>query len=87
MMRLATIALLLLSSVVMTTVAYADDDDKKWIAQCLADNAAGAAPEVVAKYCKCMNDKMDSSEAQSITKWEANHPKEKADCDKESGWK
>ena len=86
-MRLATIALLLFSSVAMTNVAYADDDDKKWVVQCVADNAAGAAPDVVAKYCVCMNNKMDSNESQSITKWEANHPKEKAECDKESGWK
>lgn len=86
-MRLATIALVLLSAVAVTPVAMADDDDKKWVAKCVADNAGGAAPEVVAKYCKCMNDKMDSNESQSITKWESSHPKEKAECDKESGWK
>jgi hypothetical protein len=34
-----------------------------------------------------MNEKMDNNETQSISVWEKSHPKERAACDKESGWK
>jgi len=69
-------------------VAQAGSDDAKWIAQCIQDNAdAKVAPEVIVKYCTCMNNKMDNNETQSITQWEKSHPKERAECDKESGWK
>lgn len=68
--------------------AFADADDKKWIAQCIKDNAdAKVTAEVVAKYCTCMNDKMDDNETQSITQWEKSHPKEEAECDRQAGWK
>ena len=63
-------------------------DDLKWINKCVSDNQRqGATPEVVRKYCICMNEKMDDAETQSITQWEKSHPKEMAACDKESGWK
>jgi len=62
-------------------------DDIKWINQCMADNKGGAAEEVVAKYCKCMNDKMSESETQSITQWEKTHVAEREACDKAAGWK
>ncbi len=63
-------------------------DDVKWINQCVEDNKnEGAKPEVVLKYCTCMNNKMSQNETQSITEWEKTHPKEEAECDKESGWK
>ncbi len=69
-------------------IAYADSYDLKWIAKCIEDNAdAKVAPEVVSRYCACMNNKMDSNESQSITQWEKTHPKERAECDRESGWK
>lgn len=69
-------------------VAQAGSDDAKWIAQCIKDNAdAKVAPEVIVKYCTCMNNKMDNNETQSITQWEKSHPKERGECDKESGWK
>lgn len=42
--------------------------------------------EVITKYCTCMNNKMDENETQSITQWEKSHPKERTECDKESGW-
>jgi hypothetical protein len=68
--------------------ARADSDDVKWIAQCLKDNAdAKVDASVVQKYCACMNDKMSSSETQSITEWEKTHVAERAACDKEAGWK
>jgi hypothetical protein len=62
-------------------------DDLKWINQCVTDNKGGASDEIVRKYCICMNEKMDNNETQSISVWEKSHPKERAACDKESGWK
>jgi len=53
----------------------------------LDDNKGGASPAVIRKYCMCMNEKMDDNETQSISTWEKSHPKERAACDKESGWK
>ena len=68
--------------------AFADADDLKWVSKCIKDNAdAKAAPEVVVRYCTCMNDKMDANETRSITQWEKSHPKEMAECEKVSGWK
>jgi hypothetical protein len=63
-------------------------DDLKWINQCVRDNRnEGAKPDVVRKYCICMNEKMDDGETQSITQWEKTHPKERAECDRVAGWK
>lgn len=63
-------------------------DDKKWIAQCIKDNAnEGAKADVVAKYCTCMNDKMDNNETRSITQWEKTHATERHACERVSGWK
>jgi hypothetical protein len=62
-------------------------DDVKWINQCMRDNKGDAKEDVVRKYCTCMNNKMDNNETQSITQWEKSHPKERAACDRESGWK
>ncbi|MDR3497341.1 MAG: hypothetical protein P4L82_22335 [Ancalomicrobiaceae bacterium] len=68
--------------------AFADADDAAWIKKCVSDNKReGATPEVVAVYCACMNEKMSSNETQSVSTWEKSHPKEMAECDKESGWK
>jgi hypothetical protein len=64
-----------------------DADDLKWVNQCIDDNKGGASPTIIRKYCMCMNEKMDSNETQSISTWEKSHPKERAACDKESGWK
>ncbi|MBI5522497.1 MAG: hypothetical protein HY910_07710 [Desulfarculus sp.] len=69
-------------------LACADQYDAKWIAECINDNAnANVAPEVIAKYCTCMNDKMDRNETRSITQWEKTHPMERADCDRQAGWR
>lgn len=62
-------------------------DDLKWVNKCIDDNKGGAAPAVIRKYCTCMNEKMDDNETQSISTWEKSHPKERAACDKESGWR
>ena len=64
-----------------------NSDDLKWVNRCIDDNKGGAAPAVIRKYCMCMNEKMDDNETQSISTWEKSHPKERAACDKESGWK
>jgi len=69
------------------SLAFANADDAKWVAQCLKDNKdAKVSVEVITKYCTCMNNKMSDNETQSITQWEKSHPKERAECDKESGW-
>lgn len=66
----------------------ASGDDKKWINQCIRDNKAeGATPEVVRKYCTCMNDKMDENETRSISQWEKANPNAMRDCEKQAGWK
>jgi hypothetical protein len=62
-------------------------DDVKWINQCITDNKGGASDAIVRKYCICMNEKMSDNETKSITEWEKTHPRERAACDKESGWK
>jgi hypothetical protein len=61
-MKLPTVMLILIGSLAVTSLAYADAYDLKWIAKCIEDNAnAKVAPEVVSKYCTCMNNKMDSN--------------------------
>lgn len=70
-----------------TGSAKLDADDIKWIDQCAADNKDGAKPDIVLKYCTCMNDKMDDNETQSITQWEKTHVAEHNACDREAGWK
>lgn len=68
--------------------ALANSDDAAWIAKCVSDNAdQNQTAEVVAVYCSCMNDKMSSSETQSITTWEKSHPREQEACSKQAKWK
>ncbi len=89
-MKTPVIALLIATAAFAGGTAKAQKlnaDDIKWINQCIDDNKGGAAAEVIRKYCTCMNDKMDSNETRSITQREKTHPKERAACDKESGWK
>ena len=86
-MRFLTIAMLLLGTSLASNVAYADNDDLKWVAKCIQDNAAATVgPDVVAKYCACMNSKMSDSESQSISQWEVSHTTEKKQCEAASGW-
>jgi len=87
-MKWLGIAVLFAVAIVTNGPARADADDMKWIAKCMQDNAgASVAPEVVTKYCTCMNNKMDSNETQSISTWEKSHPTEMKACEKEAGWK
>jgi len=89
-MKLTTVVLFFVASIVPVGTASAqkmNSDDVKWVNQCIDDNKGGASATVVRKYCMCMNEKMDNNESQSITQWEKSHPKERAACDKESGWK
>ena len=89
-MKYAAIALALIASLIAGNKVYAqrlNADDVKWINQCIDDNKGGAAATVIRKYCTCMNEKMDNNETRSISQWEKTHPRERAACDKESGWK
>lgn len=64
------------------------NDDKKWVNQCLKDNAdAKVSQDVVLAYCVCMNNKMDDNETRSISQWEKANPAAMAACEKASGWK
>ena len=83
----AVVLLAAVSLVASRTTFAATTDDVKWINQCVKDNKGDAAEPVVLKYCTCMNNKMSDDETQSITQWEKSHPKERAACDKEAGWK
>ena len=87
-MKITAVMLALIGSLMVSSMAYADANDLKWIARCLEDNIeAKVATEVVVKYCTCMSNKMDRNETLSITQWERIHPTERAECDRESGWK
>ncbi len=91
-MKIATVALLAAMPLLVSQAALAQQlnaDDMKWINKCIADNKGepGGTPEIIRKYCMCMNEKMSNNETQSITTWEKSHPAERAACDKELGWK
>ncbi|RJF82159.1 hypothetical protein D3877_19060 [Azospirillum cavernae] len=63
------------------------DDNAKWVAQCQKDNSdAKVSPDVVTKYCTCMNNKMSDSETRTITEWEKANPQSRKACEKEAGW-
>ena len=86
--RLLAGSFAMLACLASATPTLAASDDAKWVARCISDNKdAKVAVDVVAKYCTCMNNKMDDNETLSITAWEKTHPTERAACDKESGWK
>jgi hypothetical protein len=71
-----------------SAAAFAGADDTKWVAKCISDNSdAKVSVEIVAKYCTCMNNKMDDNETKTITQWEKTHPAEMKACEKEAGWK
>ena len=68
-------------------IALAGADDIQWIGKCMVDNKdEGKGPDVVYKYCKCMNEKMDEEETQSVTQWEKSHPTEEKQCELAAGW-
>ena len=89
-MKSASIAIAFAVSVLAACSAQAqkmDADDLKWVNQCIDDNKGGALPEIIRKYCVCMNEKMDSNETRTISQWEKANPRARAACDKASGWK
>jgi hypothetical protein len=85
-MKVATFVLAL-AAIGFTAAVAATTDDVKWINRCVADNKGDASPEVILKYCTCMNNKMSDNETQSITQWEKTHVAERKACDRESGWR
>ncbi len=69
------------------STVYADEDDAKWVAQCITDNQSeGQSIKTLTNYCGCMNNKMSSSETQSITEWEKSHKQEEEACSRAAGW-
>jgi hypothetical protein len=89
--RIAAISLIGLAAAIALPMGAAAQsaDDKKWVAQCKKDNKDEGAPsaDVLNKYCVCMNDKMDETEARTITEWERKNPAARKACEQESGWK
>jgi hypothetical protein len=88
-MKRTILVLLATAFVGATTVARATSaDDRKWIAECMRDNAgAGIGEPIVRAYCACMTDKMSDNETRSVSVWELANPTAKAACDRQSGWK
>jgi hypothetical protein len=89
-MKITTVLTVVLGIMLASNAAVAQKmtaDDVKWVNQCIDDNKGGTSPDVIRKYCICMNEKMDDNETRSITQWEKSHPRERAACDKASGWK
>jgi hypothetical protein len=72
----------------MKAIAFALLLGASLVARCVSDNQnEKASIEVITKYCTCMNNKMSSSETQSISTWEKTHVAERQACDRESGWR
>ncbi len=88
-MKLIATSFITIAMLALGSTAFAQNaDDKKWVNQCIRDNKGeGATPEVVRKYCICMNDKMDENETRSISQWEKANPNAMRDCEKQAGWK
>ena len=86
---LAVVAAIALSAAVPASAQKLNADDVKWINECIDDNQgeAGATPAIARKYCMCMNERMDSNEAKSITQWEKSNPRARDACSRQAGWK
>ena len=90
-------AILMLTAGVIVTSAFMNNgvnaqvtkDDVAWINRCIADNKGvpGGTPDVVRKYCMCMNEEMDDNETRSITAFEKANPAIRKKCDAVSGWR
>jgi hypothetical protein len=87
-MNIKIFALLLGGGFCLTSAAFSQSaDDRKWVAQCLSDNAdAKVSASVVGSYCVCMNNKMSDGETRSITQWEKANPNARRACEREAGW-
>ena len=70
-----------------TAVFAQTADDRRWVNQCVRDNAGSASAQVIRAYCVCMNDKMDENETRSISVWEKANPAAMRACERESGWR
>ncbi|MBF0138573.1 MAG: hypothetical protein H7833_03535 [Magnetococcus sp. DMHC-1] len=87
-MKIKSSIVLVAGILMSSSLAFAGSDDAAWIAKCVMDNAKeNVSPEVMTKYCTCMNSKMSDNETLSITAWEQKNPSVMAACEKESGWK
>ena len=87
-MKYFAAALIIGMTALASNTALAGADDTKWVSKCISDNSdAKVSVEIVAKYCTCMNNKMDDNETKTITQWEKTHPTEMKACEAEAGWK
>lgn len=87
MKKLTALICASLVSFSIPALVYADAEDAQWVAKCVSDNQSeGQSVETITKYCTCMNNKMSSTETQSITEWEKSHPQENEECSKEANW-
>ena len=84
------LGLTIAATVLMTSAsALAVTAGKERIDECIADNAdEGQTPEVVSKYCECMDKRMGESETATVSAWEdqAAHDADEDACDAEAGW-
>lgn len=86
-MKVVTVVVVLSFLVVPVQAAQGADGLKDRVGQCEMDNeGAKVPPDVIRAYCLCMSGKMGGAEAVSITEWEKTRPKEREECDQESGW-
>jgi hypothetical protein len=84
-MRHLALPLLLALAACATTSGSADD--RRWINQCIRDNAdEGASRRVVTAYCTCMVNRMSDHETRSVTQWERANPGARRACSREAGW-
>jgi hypothetical protein len=80
-------AVLIAMTVASCGGASSTADDRRWINQCIGDNAReGASRRVVTAYCTCMNNRMSNSETRSISQWERSNPQARRECSRQAGW-
>ncbi len=88
MKRIAVLLLALATTGCVTTRHDGSADDRRWVRQCLRDNAdEGASRRVVTAYCTCMVNRMSDHETRSVTQWERANPRARRDCAREAGWR
>lgn len=81
------LALLLLLALAGCATTSSSADDRRWINQCIRDNAdEGASRRVVTAYCTCMVNRMSDHETRSVTQWERVNPRARRECTREAGW-
>lgn len=86
-MRLALLLTALALAGCNTTGSSSSSDDRRWINQCLRDNAGeNVSRRIVTAYCSCMNDRMSNNETRSISQWERANPRAQRECSRQAGW-